>query len=247
MNKTKIEYVDYTWNPVTGCLGPGGTPENRKRCPYCYAHRLARGRLKERYLENLDGCMVPIRSHRIYRRFWDPFWPRLWEKRIGEPLRRRKPARILVCSMGDLFHDWVPWEWIAMVRRMCEECGHHTFLFLSKNPARYKEFEPWPENCWLGVTATNQRDWDERWPVLHEVDCAIQFVSLEPLLGRVRPGPGLLPQWVIIGALTGLQARQPQLDWIAHQFRLPGYMPIFTKDNLNCEAIGIRRRSEWPR
>ena len=80
MNKTDIEWTDFTWNPVTGCL---------RGCPYCYARGTA-------------------------KRFYSPeigFAPHFWPERIGEPERRRKPGKIFVTSVGDLFGDWVPENW----------------------------------------------------------------------------------------------------------------------------------------
>jgi protein gp37 len=212
MNKTDIEWTDFTWNPVTGCL---------HGCPYCYARATA-------------------------RRFYTPeigFSPHFWPERIGEPGRRRKPAKIFVTSMGDLFGDWVPGNWWRGVFDAVSQSPQHTFQFLTKNPRRLKEMNPWPDNCWAGVTATDQGMFDVAVRHLKEVGIATKFVSAEPLLGpiRIKEDPGL--NWLIIGAQTGRRPMQPSNAWVddlvadAHCWGIK----IFCKDNL--EACSIR---EWP-
>lgn len=88
--------------------------------------------------------------------------------------------------MADLFGDWVPEEWIEAVlnRTQRADYSHHTYQFLTKNPKRLKDFNPWPSNCWVGTTITNQADADERLPWLLQVDAPIRFVSHEPLMGE---------------------------------------------------------------
>jgi len=126
MNKTKIEWTDRTWNPVTGC---------RHGCGYCYARSMARrfGRDEKT------------------RRFEPQFKP----ERLSQPLRVRKPEKIFVCSVSDLMGRWVPAAWIKSVLHVVEMCPRHTFQCLTKNPERYNEFD-WPENAWLGATTVDQ-------------------------------------------------------------------------------------------
>jgi protein gp37 len=267
MNRTKIEWCDYTWNPVTGCWGPGGVSEEySNRCWYCYAKKMA---------------------NRFYGDGQDHFFPQFHPERLGQPSKIKKPSRIFVCSMGDLFGDWVPWQWIKSVLTCAEVNQEHTFIFLTKNPARYAEFNPWPKNCWVGCTVTNQEDADERIPDLFKVKAPVRFVSVEPMLGLVdlnqirgknglvfwppcssecpewRAGcnPGLRRfecyhratsytserlNWLIIGALTGpgAKAHQPKPEWaqsLIDQARAAG-VPVFLKDNLKWpEQI-----QEWP-
>lgn len=212
MNKTDIEWTDFTWNPVTGCL---------HGCPYCYARGTA-------------------------RRFYTPeigFSPHFWPERIGEPGRRRKPAKIFVTSMGDLFGDWVPGDWWRAVFDAVSQSPHHTFQFLTKNPRRLKELNPWPDNCWAGVTATDQGMFDVAVHHLKEVDVGTKFVSAEPLLGPIRmeEDPGL--DWLIIGAQTGRRPMQPLNTWVddlVADAQCWG-IKIFCKGNL--EGCSIR---EWP-
>jgi protein gp37 len=212
MNNTNIEWTDFTWNPVTGCL---------HGCPYCYAMGTA-------------------------RRFYPPeigFSPHFWPESIGEPGRRRKPAKIFVTSMGDLFGDWVPLNWWRSVFNVVNQCRLHTFQFLTKNPRRLKELNPWPDNCWVGVTATDQGMFDVAVRHLREVKAGTKFVSAEPLLGHIRMGknPGL--DWLIIGAQTGRRPIQPLNAWVDDLVADAQHLgiKIFCKGNL--EGYSIR---EWP-
>lgn len=253
MNRTKIGWVvnpdgtpGFTWNVQTGCLGPGGSVKQPRRCPWCYAWRLAKGRLKPLYTSNYSGA---LRGGRVGSHS-DPFWPRFWAWRLFEPWERKKPAGIFVCSMGELFGDWVPLDWIQNVLDIVERSPQHRFYFLTKNPARYKELEPWPDNCWLGTTVTNQRDLVARWTALREVRAKVRFLSVEPMLGRLRwPLAAGSPHWVIMGALTGPGGKQPKREWVDG---LTAWceclgVPVFHKDNIDCEGLGIQRRREWPR
>jgi protein gp37 len=232
MNRTKIEWTDYTWNPVTGCWGPGGAAEKPNRCQYCYAGRIA-NRFHDRYPDI------------------DPFAPTFYHDRLSQPAKVKKPSKIFVVSMGDLFGDWVPDEWIFQVGAVAYDNPHHTFQFLTKNPARYQEFNPWPANCWVGATITNQVDADERVPELLKADAAVRFVSHEPLLGpidfslqnfnkmtlegREWGKATSFIQWAIIGAMTGPGAVEVRWAWVQgliDQYRAAG-VPVFLKDNLH--------------
>jgi len=251
-----------TWNPVNGCWGPGGTAEKPNRCPYCYAKGIS-GRFspfeKTGYVQIKMQCMNN-----------DPFQPMFWPNRLSQPAKVKKPSKIFVCSMGDLFGDWVYAQWIMRIRDVAAIVAPwHTYIFLTKNPKRLKEFNPWPKNCWVGCTVTNQPDMDERWPWLAQVEAPVRFVSHEPLLGgtdvrfhlgsptgnfQTRKGKrqmewklhGLL-NWAIIGALTGPGAakHRPDPAWVQgliDQYRAAG-VPVFLKENLQWpEQI-----QEWPR
>ncbi len=107
-----------------------------------------------------------------------------------------RPRRVFVCSMGDLFHEQVPDEFIAAVFDvMTQEGGnHHTYQVLTKRPARALDFltryylngrvPPLP-NVWIGVTAEDQERADERIPLLLQTPAAVRFVSIEPMLGQI--------------------------------------------------------------
>lgn len=230
LGKTKIEWTEYSWNPVSGC-----TPAS-EGCQNCYAKHIA-NRLRGR-------CGYPAD---------DPFKVTMHEDRLGEPLRWKKPRRVFVCSMGDLFHDDVPEEFLNRVFANMAIVPQHIFMVLTKRPERMAEYisannrydalieqldqgdvwdlptrtvkrlffnapreDKWPlPNVWLGVTAENQQRADERIPILLEIPAAVRFVSIEPMLGPVdiaghlgfngprRMGDGLIYYWVA-----------PKLDWV---------------------------------
>lgn len=251
MNKQRpggIGWCDYTWSPVTGCWGPGGTAEKPNRCSYCYAQRMA-------------GRFVPGDSYEGH----DLFVPKFHPERLSQPGKVGKPSKIFVCSMGDLFGDWVPEWWYPAIFETVLWSPQHIFLFLTKNPKRLlkapprdpdlpaADSHPWPSNCWVGVTVTNQADADERIPWLLKVDAPVRFVSHEPLLGAIDTmrywalpfargqnnclmGHPLARRinWAIIGAMTGPGAVKPDPRWVQfllEQYQMAG-IPVFIKDNL---------------
>ena len=171
---TGIEWTDATWNPIAGCT------KISEGCRNCYAERMAR-RLAGR-------CGYPEAPHH--------FDVTLHPDKLDQPLRWKKPRKVFVCSMGDLFHrDLDDWDDIFPILSMCKEARQHTFLILSKRAERMKkivdvwyvfnhEYMPWP-NIWLGVTAENQEQADLRIPDLLRTPAAVRFVSVEPMLGEV--------------------------------------------------------------
>lgn len=173
MNTTSISWTEKTWNPVTGCAPVS------EGCQNCYAKRMAQ-RLRGR-------CGYPAD---------EPFRVTLHPEKLDEPLRMRKPSRIFVCSMGDLFHEDVPGRFINEIWITMINAKKHTFMVLTKRPERLLSWtrtaakakgwpveEIWPDHVWLGVTAENQARADERVPVLLQVPAAVRLVSVEPMLG----------------------------------------------------------------
>jgi protein gp37 len=193
---TKIEWVKNgkTWNPITGCTKTSGG------CTNCYAERMAK-RLAGR-------CGYPSDN---------PFRPgTLHEAKFSEPLRRRKPTEYFVCSMSDLFHSAVSDETIGRVLDVIRDCPQHRFMILTKRAYRLPDFSPYPANCWVGITAENQRRADERIPHLLEVKAPVRFISCEPLLGAVNLQTNALMSgldWVIAGGETGPGARPMNPAW----------------------------------
>jgi len=206
MGTTKIEWCDKVWNPVTGC-----TPVS-EGCRNCYAKRMA-NRLQGRY-----GYPAG-----------DPFRVIWHEDKLKQPAHWRKPQKIFVCSMGDLFHEDVPDEYIWRVFQEATFGNRrHTYLFLTKRPERMRDWflanqhrfwnfkpspyisVPWPDPClWLGVTAENQIRADERIPILLSIPAAKHFVSVEPMLGPVD-----LRRWLREPISDGLLDFSPKLDWV---------------------------------
>jgi protein gp37 len=199
MNKSKIEWCDMTWNPVTGCF---------HKCPYCYAEKIANrfGMLKNgvslseteeilKYIYGLDSgtdyevkgeCIelsTPIGCE-INEPFPFNFRPTLYKYRLHEPERKKKPQRIFVCSMADLFGEWVPDEWIRSVADACRQASHHKYLFLTKNPAGYRfgMHTMFGNGFWLGTTINTQQDLSR-----HSLDIMNTpgnlFLSIEPIHG----------------------------------------------------------------
>lgn len=234
MNHTKIEWTDYTWSRITGCVGPNGTPSKPKRCSYCYAHRLAKGRLKNLYLSNPN--VIPGGDLN------DPFTPRYWPDRAIEPYKLKKPTTIFVCSMGELFGDFVPDDWIHNILGTCWELPQHIFQILTKNPKRAQHFR-FPFNVWLGVTVTSFLDW-LRVCLLQSCQAKVKFISFEPLLDDALDTTNISLHgidWIIIGAQTRPTVL-PHPAWvyrIINKARHEG-IPLFLKPNLHWPGPPIQ-------
>lgn len=190
---SSIEWTDATWNPVTGCeqVSPG--------CAHCYAKTFA---------ERFRG--VPGHPYE------QGFDLKLWPDRLGLPLKWRRPRRIFVNSMSDLFHEDVPVEFVGRVFATMERADWHVFQVLTKRPERAVELAshlPWPTNVWMGVSVENQR-WTGRIDALREIPAAVRFLSCEPLLGPLTLNLNGV-HWVIVGGESGLRARPMRGDWAA--------------------------------
>lgn len=226
MNKTKIDWCDMSWNPVTGCL---------HECEYCYArgiaHRFGVEPFSEKLLNPsqyrrekgfpiLDTPVISesiIGSNKRVEPYPFKFEPTLHCYRLLEPNLKKEPQTIFVCSMADLFGEWVPDHWIEEVFKACEHATQHRYLFLTKNPGRYtdlfiKGMLPDGDNFWFGSTATTPDDpfW---WSEAHN-----SFASIEPIQQPFeQPGePVKKVDWIIIGAETGNRRGKviPQREWI---------------------------------
>lgn len=190
-------------------------------CGYCYARRL---------------------SHRLGR----SFAPALHPERLGEPAREHQPRRVFVCSMADLFGTWVPRQWIECVLAACQKAPQHTYQFLTKNPSRLPEFNPWPANCWVGATVDLPARLTSTLDALRATVATVRFVSFEPLNGDMgAPDLAGTLEWLIIGAQTGAGAHQPNPNWIEQLVCAADMarIPVLFKDNL----IWPRRREEFPK
>jgi len=227
MNKTKIEYADYSWNPLSGCT---------KGCSYCYARRLARGRLRKIYLANPNVAPDCDPS--------DPFSPRIWRERLSDPLYTPRPSKIFTVDMGDLWDPHIPPDWIKSVLTMAELASWHIFQFLTKRPHLARQYD-FPSNSWVGITITNDSQ-EARIDLAHSywLRARVKFLSIEPLLGPIHDLPTWI-DWVIIGAMTGPKAVKPKKEWVQDLIRQAerNGTPVFLKDNLNW----AERRTEWPK
>jgi len=243
MNKTAIEWCDYTWNPVTGCL---------HNCPYCYARSIARRfggpysstgeihTLDFHERECFDGGEYGADSYMTYP-YPYRFDPTFHRYRLGEPANMKKGQRIFVCSMADLFGDWVPDEWIDDVLNACAKAPQHQYLFLTKNPKRYrlldeKNLLPLWSFAWYGATINTQSDVDK----LKDMrPWGLSFVSIEPIIEPIDLNKSYRHRdidWIIVGAESGNRKDKvvPQRKWIEELVFYSNYyhVPLFMKGSL---------------
>lgn len=252
-DKTKIEWANASWSPVTGCT------KVSEGCANCYAEAMAKRFWGE-------------------RKFTDVY---CHAGRLNQPLHWRKPRRIFVCSMSDLFHEKVPFEFVDKVFGIMCGANWHTFqiltkraenlkLFFENRPSlwwagrlkgKYKECK-WPfRNVLLGVSVENQRTADERIPTLLQIPAAGRFVSFEPLLESIKNIPltscrkddtgldefGQHIDWAIIGCESGPQRRPCEIGWVrnlANQCKAAG-VPVFVKQ-LSINGKVSHNPEEWP-
>lgn len=259
MNKTKIDWCDSTWNPVTGCL---------HNCEYCYARRIANrfgshenartsfSVLNEPYMKDGKRVPFPFDFALTYHRY-----------RLNEFINS-KPRNIFVGSMTDLFGVWMPESVLKEVFEACTQAPQHRYLFLTKRPDLISRttyfytgtFADYPKNFWFGTTITSQKDLSDKLFPLLQVR-GNHFLSIEPLLSELDmnrisiahkdvllsvnekrayyPGGGVayqMPQWVIIGAETGKRNGKviPKREWIEHivDSCRKAKIPIFMKSSL---------------
>jgi len=209
MNRTKIEYLDLTWNPTAGCSGFGCAVGKN-----CWAYNIAK--------RNILKCEL-CRS----------FVPHVHFERFDEPLKRKKPARIGVSFMGEFFDTEIS-EWVrASIKMRMEEAYWHTFFVLTKQPQNIDLDEPLPRNLWLGVSVNRKEDlW--RIEILKQTEAKVKAVSFEPLyedLGKINLKN---IDWVIIGAQTK-PIFEPKEEWVQNLVfeATIQQIPIFLKNNLN--------------
>ena len=276
MKKTRIDWCDSTWNPVTGCL---------HGCEYCYARGIANrfagcdklstytpncqatwrrvnpdSKPKDAIFE-VDAQCPPIniffdaKKQKVIRRIapypWG-FQPTLRRDKLSEPSNWKKPRTIFVCSMADLFGEWVPDEWIREVFEACGAAPQHRYLFLTKNPARYIRLAkagklPGNENFWYGSTAVHDR------MEVYWADEYNTFVSIEPLLERFdcngMSEANSFTDWIIIGAETGNRKGKviPEKAWVDElaEYAKRSGVPVFMKESLRG-LMGDDFRQEFP-
>lgn len=215
MADTKIEWADKVYNPITGC-----TPISQG-CEHCYASSVAR-----RFWKGRKFSDIRIGNDTV----------------LSQPMHWRKPQRIFVGSMTDLFHDDIPFHWLDKIFSIMAMANWHTYMVLTKRPDRMKKYMdscqvgadevggkfPW-NHVWLGVTAENQEQADKRIPVLLKTPAAKHFISYEPALGPLdlsfyvdadhpdNEGYGVEAiqalDWIIMGSESGTGARKMPIEW----------------------------------
>lgn len=184
---TGIEWTDKTWNPTTGCdkVSPG--------CTHCYAEALTK-RFSKNFPNGFDLTQHP--------------------ERLEEPKRWRKPSRIFVNSMSDLFHEEVDISFLKDVFEVIRETPWHIYQILTKRPERVLQLASqldWHENIWMGVSVENQ-NYVHRVDLLRQVPATVRFLSCEPLIGSLQLNLADI-HWVIVGGESGLKHRLMQVEW----------------------------------
>lgn len=208
--KSRIEWTESTWNPVTGCT------KISKGCKNCYAERMAL-RLQSMGNRNYaDGFKVSLHPHVLQR-----------------PLQWKQSRTIFVNSMSDLFHKDVTFEFIRQIFDVMEMANQHRFQVLTKRSGRLFQLNsklPWPDNIWMGVTVENA-EYTNRTDDLRQTNAAVKFLSLEPLLGPIPDIELEGIDWVIVGGESGPKARPIKYEWVTDirdQCLLQG-VPFFFK------------------
>jgi len=200
-----IEWTEATWNPIAGCsiLSPG--------CTNCYAQRLA-ARLQAMGSPKYEGTTRKSGRRHVWTGHLN-----VDHRALAAPLQWRRPLRIFVNSMSDLFQDAVPDEVIASVCSVMKEAHWHTYQILTKRPERMREvvaqFDDQLSHVWLG-TSVESAAYLSRIDVLRSVPAHIRFVSFEPLLGPVAPVDLRDIHWAIVGGESGPGARPLDQQWI---------------------------------
>ena len=195
MNKTKIGWTDSTWNPCTGCS------KISKGCLNCYA---------ELFSIRLEAMGKP--------KYRDGFTLTQHPKSLQEPYHWKKPKKIFVNSMSDLFHEKMPFDFIQKVFKVMNENPQHTFQVLTKRADVLEKYSPqltWTDNIWMGVTVESN-EYYYRIDALRKTGARIKFISCEPLLSSVDDMPLKDINWVIAGGESGRgkKIRPMEEDWV---------------------------------
>lgn len=190
--KTKIEWTEYSWNPVTGCskISDG--------CKNCYAEKMA-NRLKS--MGN--------------RRYRNGFEITFQEDLLEIPFKWKKPRMVFVNSMSDLFHESIPLDYIQKVFTTMNMCPQHTFQILTKRSKQILEYSSklnWTHNIWMGVSIENNKVFDRLYDLI-KTNAKTKFISFEPLLEKIYMDTLSGVDWVIVGGESGPKSRKMKEEW----------------------------------
>ena len=212
---TGIAWTESTWNPTVGCtvISPG--------CTHCYAMREAAR------IAAFGGPVAPKYRGLTHKTKGGPVWTgelRLWEPALDQPLRWARPRMIFVNSMSDLAHEDMPVAWFARIWQAMTAARQqrgHIFQVLTMRPANLARLlraigvtRPVP-GIWLGVSAEDERRWDERVPLLKDIPTVVPWVSVEPQLELIDRDPRGL-DWIVVGGESGKprsKARSYDAQW----------------------------------
>ena len=254
MNRSKIEWCDHTLNIITGC---------RHGCPYCYARTMAtrfsgdarRNLMQNRHVTVENGCyelnepFLDENGKQIVYPFG--FEPTFHKYRLNILDKYKSGKNFFVGAMADIFGDWVPDAWLTDVFDVCTQHKLNNYLFLTKNPARYKTtLLPEGNNFWYGTTITKNAEVKkiEQLPFRRN-----KFLSIEPLLENIIFAPedfwGI--GWIILGAETGHRKEKvvPEFSWVKRIVLWADTqgVPVFMKESM-VPIVGEKNmRREFPR
>lgn len=269
MNRSKIEWCDHTWNPITGC---------QNNCQYCYARRMVTrfaGDVRLNKMAKKDYFQVPaadegedlyVLDAPMLNETGSPlvypfgFAPTLHRYRLDTPAKLKMGNNIFVGAMADVFGNWVPDEWIMEIFETCRKYPIHNYLFLTKNPDRYvsmclKELLPEHKNMWYGVTVTNSHQAYMAEATMQDMPSAVHsFLSIEPMLEDLASELEItienFTDWVIIGAETGSGKGRivPEKEWIDSIINQcdNAKIPVFMKNSLIPIVGEEGMRREFP-
>lgn len=241
MKKTKIEWCDSTWNPITGCL---------HGCEYCYARTIAErfggmqcgkpGHSGKNHILAMALCRETKAGNAVAAPYPFGFDPTFYRYRLGEPAQWTRRRNIFVCSMSDLFGAGIPGDWTKDVLSACLRAPQHRYLLLTKQPQNTERFrtELSDKHFWVGTTVTCQDDVSRADTLMEVLNDSSLFLSIEPLLGPVELPKAILKRygWVILGAETGGRKNRivPKEEWIGSiVFRCKSFgIPVFMKNSL---------------
>lgn len=255
---TNIAWTNSTWNPVVGCTIVSSG------CSNCYAmreaHRIAAfGGTTPPPPGASAAAKASVKVSAKYRGLTrmtrgGPVWTgeiRLWEPALDQPLRWAKPRMIFVNSMSDLAHEDMPIDWFRRIIKVMQEARRqrgHIFQVLTKRPENLLRlllecdvYAPL-DGVWFGVSAEDERRWDERVPVLRDIPTQVPWVSVEPQLERIDRDPAGLG-WAVIGGESGKprsKARPYDLAWarlLRDRCRTAG-VPYFLKQLGSLASAG---------
>lgn len=264
MNRSKIEWCDHTWNPITGC---------RHACEYCYARRMTArfaGDVRLNKMAKMDYSLMPaadggedlyVLDLPMLNETGKPlsypfgFAPTLHKYRMDYPEKLKMGNNIFVGAMSDIFGEWVPDVWLDEIFSVCIQHHIHNYLFLTKNPERYTKYAvPNVENIWYGTSITRKIEMN-RIKSLPAGAGYKNFVSMEPLLEYLNPEyyDDLFQRigWIILGAETGRSKNKviPKFEWIKEiAIKADSYgIPVFMKESLVPIVGEHNMQREFPR
>lgn len=191
--KTKIEWTECSWNPVTGCT------KISAGCQNCYAERLSKRLVAMHNPRYANGFNVTVHYDLI-----------------DAPKKWKTPRKIFVNSMSDLFHEQIPKEVILDIFNTMNECPQHQFQVLTKRPERLVELNDminWTDNIWMGVTV-EKSEYKSRIDLLRNCNAKIKFISAEPLIDDLGDIDLTNIDWIIVGGESGPGARKMEKDWV---------------------------------